>query len=196
MGPDGLLRAASGPSRGVARIPDTADRSRWKRNDTGISPWVVALVIFSGVVWSDTAIKAWAAASFHDRSVCPAEWFCLKTHYNSELVLGYVYLSPALWLVVCGALVWVMWRMVSARVSPINVGYALVAGGFTGNVLGHVRGGVVDYAAFGPVVGDKWVFANLADLAIVGGLVILSVALIANRSSRSGVQPTSGRLRD
>ena len=170
----------------------------WTRNDKGLRPWVVALVIFSGVLWSDAAIKAWAAGFFHDEPVRVAEWAYLKIHYNSGLGLGHLHLFPALWPVVFCALAWVMWRMVSSRKPPINVGYALVAGGFTGNVLGHVQGGVVDYAAFGPVVGDKWMIANLADLAIVGGLVILSVVLIGNRTSRSrsGVQPTSGRLRD
>lgn len=47
-----------------------------------------------------------------------------------------------------------------------------------GNALDRVNGGVVDFLGFGPVIDEKWAFANLADLAMLGGMLLLGVVLI------------------
>ena len=46
----------------------------------------------------------------------------------------------------------------------------------------RTEGAVVDYVGLGPVVtGEKWAFINLADLALVAGVVWLGVLLVLRR---------------
>ena len=71
--------------------------------------------------------------------------------------------------------------MVTAASLAVRVGYALVAGGFMGNVLGRVNGAVVDYLGFGPIVDDKWLFANFADVALLVGGILLGVVLVRSK---------------
>ena len=88
--------------------------------------------------------------------------------------------SSAGWLV-APSLGWLGWRVLTLDSVPIAACYALVAGGYVGNLAGRAGGAVIDYVGFGPVTGDKWVFANLADLALVTGAVWLGVLLVLRR---------------
>ena len=40
---------------------------------------------------------------------------------------------------------------------------------------------MIDYVGFGPITGEKWAFINLADLALVAGVVWLGVLLVLRR---------------
>lgn len=160
---------------------------RRAQSGTGVAPWVFALVILAGVLWVDVAIKVWAQASLRE-PVRITTWFYLAIHHNSGLFLGTVPVSAVSvvhWPFVCCALAWLGWRMVRTSSSTVGAGYALVTGGFVGNVFGRANGAVVDYLGFGPVIGDKWAFANLADIAIVGGALVLGAVLVRSRMRAS-----------
>lgn len=132
------------------------------------------------------AIKRWAEGAFGE-PVRIASWFYLKIFHNTNLLLGTLPLdavSVAYWLFVCVALVWVWWRMATTQRLPVGIGYALLGAGFTSNALDRARGEVVDYLAFGPIVGDKWLFANLADVVVLSGITLLTLALIRSRVRR------------
>lgn len=156
---------------------------------TSISPWVLALAILAGLLWADVVIKEWAQASLNE-PVRIASWFYLALHHNSGLFLGTLPVSAVSvvhWPFIWCALAWLGWCMVRAGSLTVGAGYALVTGGFVGNVFGRANGAVVDYLAFGPVSGDKWAFANLADIAILGGALLLGVVLVRSmiRASRT-----------
>ena len=61
----------------------------------------------------------------------------------------------------------------------------MVLGGLTSNLIDRGRGAVVDYLAFGPFAQDKWLYMNIADLAMLTGLMLLSTALIRHRGRRT-----------
>ena len=150
---------------------------------TCIAPWVLALVVLAGVLWVDVAIKEWAQASLRE-PVRITSWLYLAIHHNSGLFLGTPPVSAVSivhWPFVFCALAWLGWRMVRTGSSTVGVGYALVTGGFVGNVFGRANGAVVDYLGFGPVIDDKWAFANFADIAILGGALLLGVVLVRSR---------------
>lgn len=150
---------------------------------TCIAPWVLALVVLAGVLWVDVAIKEWAQASLRE-PVRITSWLYLAIHHNSGLFLGTPLVSAVSivhWPFVFCALAWLVWRMVRTGNSTVGAGYALVIGGFVGNVFGRANGAVVDYLGFGPVIDDKWAFANFADIAILGGALLLGVVLVRSR---------------
>ena len=72
--------------------------------------------------------------------------------------------------------------MVRTGSLAIGAGYGLVTGGVLGNALGRANGAVVDFLGFGPVVGDQWAFANVADVAMLGGMLILGAVLVRGRA--------------
>ncbi len=152
-----------------------------------ISPWVLALVVFAGVLWTDVCIKVWAQDTLTEPAHITS-WLCLAVHFNPGLFLGLIPVSAVSMphgLFAGAAVVWLGWRMLRVASLPIGVGYALVAGGFAGNTLGRVKGGVVDFLGFGPVAEGQWVFANLADLAILAGTLLLGTMLV-RRTLRPG----------
>ena len=157
------------------------------KSRASVGAWVIALAVFAGVLSTDLAIKAWA----HDMLTEPVRitsWLALAVQHNSGLFLGALPVSAVStvhWVVVCGALVWIGWRMVTQSSRTIGVGYALVAGGLTGNAIGRVQGAVIDYVGFGPIIDGKWLFMNLADLALIGGGLVLGVVLVRSRVQAS-----------
>lgn len=148
-----------------------------------ISPWVLALTVFAGVLWTDVSMKVWAQDVLAE-PVRITPWLYLKVHLNPGLFLGTVPVSAVsivYWLFVCVAVVWLGRQVLRTASLAVGVGYALVAGGFAGNILGRIKGGVVDFLCFGPVADGKWVFANTADLAILGGVLLLGAMLVRGR---------------
>ena len=155
-----------------------------------ISPGILALAIFAGLVWTDATFKLWAQETLLE-PVHITSWFCLMLQHNTGLFLGTVPLSSVStihWIFLCGAVVALGWRMVRTRDLAIGSGYALVAGGVMGNAMDRVNGVVVDFLGIGPLVDDKWVFLNIADVAMMGGLVLLGVVLVRGRVRRQAAR--------
>ena len=82
--------------------------------------------------------------------------------------------------------------MVRSRRPAVGAGYALAAGGLVGNLLDRAGGAVVDYVAFGPVAGERWAFVNLADLALLGGGIMLGTVLIRRKLEERGRSRPAG----
>ena len=155
-----------------------------------ISPWVLALVIFAGVLWTDATIKVWAQESLTE-PVRVTSWLFLATQHNTGIFLGSLPVSSIsffYWFFVGIALICLGWRMMSANHLPIGAGYALMTGGLLGNALSRIDGAVVDFLGFGPLIDGKWAFANVADFAMLGGLALLGVVLVRGkvRARREG----------
>lgn len=150
---------------------------------TRIAPWILALVISAGALWVDVTAKEWASEALAE-PVRITSWFYLALYYNPGLFFGTVPVSAVTmghWVFICGGLVWIGWRMRRAGSLTIGAGYALVAGGLVGNAFGRAQGAVVDYLVVGPVVDGKWVYANLADLFLLSGGLLLGAVLVRNK---------------
>ena len=151
-----------------------------------VRPWAAGVGIFVAVLTLDAVLKAWAQESLA-APVCVTSWMCLAVHHNPGLFLGMVPLAPdstvsALhWLVLPPILAWLGWRVLTLDSVPITACYALVAGGLVGNLADRAEGAVIDYVGFGPITGEEWAFMNLADLALVAGVVWLGVLLVLRR---------------
>jgi signal peptidase II len=90
-------------------------------------------------------------------------------------------------VIVVGYVLWLSHRLVSARWA---VALGLIAGGALGNLIdrlfrtpGPLRGGVVDFISLADPVNPPWPVFNLADSALVIGVVIV-VALELFGSTR------------
>ena len=68
---------------------------------------------------------------------------------------------------------------------PSSTYLAAVLAGMTGNAVGQAQGEVIDFIGFGPVTGDVWLVANVADLALVGGVLALGLHLVRERVHRT-----------
>lgn len=117
-------------------------------------------------------------------------WLHISVHYHHGLFLGFSPISSvalAYWPTVILASIWLLLR--AARVGPPmleRAGFGMVGGGLLGNVVDRAAGnGVVDYLTFGPAVaGATVLICNLADLAMVGGAVMIGVSIIRSRRKR------------
>ena len=154
-----------------------------------VRPWVAGVGVFVALLTLDALLKGWARELLV-APVCATSWMCLAVQYNSGLFLGMAPLVPGTtvsalhWLMVPPTLAWLGWRALTLDTVALSACYGLVAGGLVGNLVGRAEGAVVDYVAFGPVVNEKWVFMNLADLAMVAGVVWLGVLLVRRRRRR------------
>lgn len=161
---------------GMARLKSEGD----------LSPGILALAICAGVLWTDVALKQWAENTLTEPAFITS-WLCLALQHNAGLFLGTFLVAPvapAYWFFLGAAVLGLGWRTVGARSLATGAGYALVTGGVAGNALDRVNGAVVDFLGFGPVVDDKWAFANLADFAMLGGALVLGMVLIGRRARR------------
>lgn len=103
--------------------------------------------------------------------------FSLLPATTSEAALSLVLLAGVLVLVV----IWLGLRTASGDVERAS--YALIAGGAVGNMIDRARDGVVtDFLDF-HASGWHWPSFNLADVAIVGGVIVL-MASSMRRSPR------------
>ena len=155
-------------------------------SQSSLRPGTLALAICAGVLWTDVALKHWAENTLAE-PVLVTSWLCLALQYNSGLFLGTLPVAPVAlphWLFLGAAILGLLWRTVGARSLATGAGYALVTGGVIGNALDRVNGGVVDFLGFGPIVGEKWAFANLADFAMLVGVLVLGMVLIRGRARR------------
>lgn len=156
-----------------------------------------SLVTFAVVLYTDCALKLWAQSALVE-PVRLASRLYLTVHLNPDLFLGFLPIStiPFIhWFFVCGALVWLAGRMTFVCNPMIGSCFAMVAGGVMGNALGRLKGGVVDYLAFGPVFDDKWMIFNFADFAMLGGSLFLGGLLVGSKYRRQNKDlPLSGAI--
>lgn len=146
---------------------------------------LLAIAAFVGGLGLDVATKAWAATSLTE-PVRIAGWLYLMLHHNTGMFLGTVPVSGWYWISVCAAMGWFGWRALHSRSVIVAVCLAAVLSGLTGNAIGQARGAVVDFIGVGPVTSDgRWLFVNAADLALMGGALVLGVYLIRIRLARA-----------
>ena len=154
-----------------------------------VRPPVAGAGIFVAVLTLDIVLKRWAQESLAE-PVCLVSWMCLAVQHNPGLFLGMMPLTPdstvsaAHWLALPPTLAWLGWRLLTLSNTPVTACYALVAGGLVGNLVDRVEGAVIDYVGFGPIADEKWAFTNLADVALVAGVVWLGVLLLLRRKRR------------
>ena len=145
---------------------------------------ITALAAFAGMLGIDLVTKAWAGAALTE-PVRIADWLYLMHHHNSGLFLGAVPVSTGYWVCMCAAAAWFGWGALSSSSVPVSVCLAVVLAGVAGNAVGQAQGAVVDFIGFGPITGDLWLVANVADVAMVGGALVLGVCLIRDRVGRA-----------
>ena len=139
---------------------------------------------FAAALSIDLVTKAWAEAALTE-SVRIADGLYLMLRHNSGLFLGTVPVSTGYWVCVCAALGWFGWRAFRSRSTSVAVCLAIVLSGVIGNAIGQARGAVVDFIGIGPITGEVWLVANVADLALVAGTLALGVFLLRNRALRA-----------
>ena len=147
-------------------------------------PWVQAIAVFAGLLGIDAATKAWAVTSLTE-PVPIADWLYLMLHRNTGLFLGTVPVSAGYWVGVVTATGWFGWRALRSTSVPLVICLAMILAGLTGNAIGQAQGAVVDFIGVGPITGDLWLVANVADLALVGGVLALGICLTRERVRRA-----------
>ena len=155
----------------------------------GSHPWgrrTRAVAAFAAVLIADLVSKEWAASALAG-PIRIADWLYLTVERNAGLLLGTVPVGPWYWVGMCTALGWFGWRAASARSTPVAVCLAVVLAGAAGNVTGLAQGAVVDFIGVGPIWGEMWLFANIADIALVAGGLALGCVLMSRRLRRTRV---------
>ena len=154
---------------------------------------VLALAAFALVLEVDVVTKAWAASALTE-PVRVADWLYLMLHHNSGLFLGTVPVSVGYWLCVIVAMGWFGWRALRSRSTLFALCLAVALAGLMGNAIGQARGAVVDFIGVGPVMGNEWLVLNVADLALVGGGLVLGVYLVRQRMRPTGPPAVEAKL--
>lgn len=149
-----------------------------------MNPQKLLFAVFLGVLVLDTGTKEWAQATLTE-PVRIADWLCLMLYRNSGLFFGTVPVSAGYWVGVCAALGWFGWRALRSTSVTLAVCLAVALAGLAGNAIGQARGAVVDFIGVGPVTGDLWLVANVADIALVGGVLVLGLYLMWERHRRA-----------
>lgn len=151
---------------------------------------IVALCIALAVAAIDQALKLWLVFGFGlaGRGVVPvAPFFDLVLAWNTGIsygllqsgtLLGLVLLTGFKIVVVAALLVWLF----RAQHTLARLALALIIGGAIGNAVDRIlHGAVVDYALVYALVGGErynWYVFNLADVAIVAGVIGLMYDMI------------------
>ncbi|MHB1359294.1 MAG: signal peptidase II [Rhodocyclaceae bacterium] len=143
----------------------------------GLSRW---LVLAGTIIIADFVSKAWVLSVFHlHESRAVTSFFNLVLVFNPGA--SFSFLADAggwqRWFLIVLALAISAWLVVMirqhARERLLPFALTLVLGGALGNVIDRLRfGAVVDFLDF-HVAGWHWPAFNVADVAIVGGVVLL-----------------------
>ena len=157
---------------------DRANRSRPLAHKT------TTVAAFAAVLSIDLLTKAWAAVAFAE-PVRIADWLYLMLHHNAGMFLGAVPVSAGYWVCVFAVLGWFGWRALRSYSTPVAVCVAAALAGLTGNAIGQAQGAVVDFIGVGPVTGNLWLVANIADLALVVGVLGVGFFRIRERARRA-----------
>jgi signal peptidase II len=149
----------------------------------GGAPFLLGVVTAVAAAAIDQAVKVWLLYDFGltDRSRVPVTPFLdLVLAWNPGISYGWLQLSGPLWqgvllafnaIAVAFILVWL--TRSRSRLSALALG--LIAGGAVGNAIDRaVYGAVMDFVLFhvsGPTWTFQWYVFNLADAAIVAGVI-------------------------
>jgi signal peptidase II len=87
-------------------------------------------------------------------------------------------LLPVIAIVTCAVITWMAARSEHAR-RPELVGLALVASGALGNVIDRLLAGQVTDFVLWQAFGYSWPVFNIADVALVVGVILLAVPRVA-----------------
>ena len=143
---------------------------------------------FVGALGLDLWTKAWAASLV--KPVRIADWLYLALYHNSGMFFGAVPVSTGYWVFVCAVLGW-FGRAALRGPTLVAVCVAIILSGMVGNAIGQFYGQVVDFIAVGPVTGELWLIANVADFALVGGVLSLGCVLLRARFQAARLGGTS-----
>lgn len=151
---------------------------------------MAALVLALVVVGLDQALKLWLLYGFGlaARGVVPiAPFFDLVLAWNTGISYGLFQNGTWLGLVLLtgfklvATIALVIW-LLRTRTKLARLGLALIIGGAIGNAIDRIlHGAVVDYALLYAYFGGaryNWYVFNLADVAIVAGVVALMYDMI------------------
>jgi signal peptidase II len=150
---------------------------------TGVAPFRLGLAVAIATAVADQASKTWLLYGFgltEGRQVPVGPFIDLVLAWNTGISYGLIRHSGPLWqwallafmaAAVGFILVWL--ARARSRLSALSLG--LIAGGAAGNAIDRiVHGAVMDFVLFhvsGPSWTFQWYVFNLADAAIVAGVV-------------------------
>ena len=157
------------------------------------TPGALSFAVFAAVLGIDAAAKA-SAAWLLTEPVRIADWLYLMLHRNSGLFLGTMPVSAAYWICVGAALGWFGWRALRANRPALSVCLAVTLAGLAGNAIGQAQGAVVDFIGLGPISDDRWLVVNLADFAMVAGMLALACLLLRKWRSSASSEQNPGML--
>jgi signal peptidase II len=147
------------------------------------APFRIGVIAAVAAAAADQAVKVWLLCGFGltERSRVPVTpFFDLVLAWNTGISYGWLQNSGPLWQwmllafkVVAVAFVLVWLTRTQSRLVALALG--LIAGGAIGNAIDRmVHGAVMDFALFhvtGPTWSYQWYVFNLADAAIVAGVI-------------------------
>lgn len=102
-------------------------------------------------------------------------------HHNAGLFVGTVPVSVWYRPCVCAAMGRLGWRVLRTTSVPLAVCLAVALAGLIGNAIGQAQDAVVAFLGFWPTNGTEWLVMNVADLALVGGVLALGIHLVRRR---------------
>lgn len=188
---------AAPPPAGLAPAGPVAGPAR-RRAVTVLTTIAVLLVL------ADLGTKHLALETLQDREpirlLGGAVYLTLIRNSGAAFSLGsdYTWVFPLVTVVVVG---WISWMAVKLRSVPWAVSLGLVLGGALGNMVDRVfrapgpfLGHVIDMVSLFDPRGQVWPIFNLADSALVCG-VLLAIALELTGRQRDGTRISGSRAR-
>lgn len=148
-------------------------------------PLRLGIVAAMATLIADQAAKLWLLDVFdivHRGRVAVTPFLDLVLAFNTGISFGWLQTDSArvqlaLMAVKAAAVVALVVWMARSRTAMAAIGLGMIIGGATGNALDRlVHGAVVDFALFHVQIGERdfnWYVFNLADVAIVAGVIAL-----------------------
>ena len=155
----------------------------------GRTPWLLLGCVVAAVVVIDQLTKWWAVETLSDETieVVGSLQFNLIRNYGSAFSIGGgTWWGAAVSVAGLAIIVAMLWfaRSTTSRLATVALG--LVIGGAIGNLIdravrsdrGFMGGGVVDFVDL-----QWWPIFNVADAAVVVGVIMLVVLILVNERS-------------
>jgi signal peptidase II len=144
---------------------------------------ILFLVIAALVIAVDQATKSWTRHNLAVGESLPAEGVLRLTHVqNTGATFGLFANQSALLaitLIICLLLIWLAFRYFIPMGKAGTISLGLIFGGAVGNLLDRIRHGYVTDFFDVRLWGDfHWPAFNIADTALVTGVVVLVIFLI------------------
>lgn len=180
----------------------------------GLAGRRLEFAVAAGVFAVDRATKIWADADLVTPVSVVPRLLRFALSHNRGAMFGALDRAPEPWrmiaLAVLPALALIGLCLLIARAAPgerrMPLALALVLGGVAGNVLdralyGHVIDFIDVYAGW-PAIGDRlvawfgtnrWPTFNIADVALVAGIVLLAIDIMAGRTGPAAASDRRAR---